>query len=180
MGPGRTAPCPAPSVSPRPEAPPSITLQGKVLSEQDEPLPGAYVKVAGTIQGTVVQLDGSFRLTLLKPPDPFTLEVSFVGYEIQSLSLRLQEVDKPLTIRLRETGVRAQEVVISASRVSETVMESPVTVLKMSAREIGEAPGINFFQNITFLKGVEQVSSSLTFQVINTRGFNSTTNPRFA
>lgn len=159
--------------------PTAITLQGKVLSATGEPLPGAYVKVVGTVQGSVAGVDGNFKLVLLSPSDPIELEASFVGYESSRLSIPLARAGQPITFTLQETGVRAQEVVISASRVSETVMQSPVTVLKMSAREVQEAPGLNLFQNITFVKGVEQVSSSLTFQVVNTRGFNATTNVRF-
>jgi len=161
------------------KAPTSVVLQGKVLSAEGEPLPGAYVKVQGTIQGTVAGANGEFRLVLLSPSDPIVLEASFVGYDPATVTVPLSKAGQPLTFQLQETGVRAQEVVISASRVSETVMNSAVTVLKMSAREVQEAPGLNLFQNITFVKGVEQVSSSLTFQVINTRGFNSTTNTRF-
>lgn len=159
--------------------PQSITLTGKVVSAEGEPLPGAYVKVAGTVQGAVAGANGEFRLVLLSPSDPIMLEASFVGYETATLGVSLAQAAQPLTITLQETGVRAQEVVISATRVSETVMNSPVTVLKMSAREVQEAPGINFFQNIPAVKGFDQVSSSLTFQIVNARGFNSPNNTRF-
>jgi outer membrane receptor protein involved in Fe transport len=157
----------------------AVTIRGRVVGEDGEPLAGAYIRVRGTVQGSVAGVDGSFQITLLSPKEPIELEVSYVGYEPQVISASLEEGQKGITITLRETGVQTQEVVISASRVPEAVMQSPVTVLKMSAREILEAPGVSLFQNITFLKGAEQVSSSLTFQVVNTRGFNSTTNTRF-
>lgn len=175
----RERPQSIPVPAPESRRPTGITLQGKVVSPEGEPLAGAYIRVRGSVQGTVAGANGEFRLTLLSPSDPITLEVSFVGYEPLTVSISLAEAARPLTLTLQETGVRAQEVVISASRVSETVMSSTVTVLKMSAREVQEAPGINIFQNITFVKGVEQVSSSLTFQIVNARGFNSTNNTRF-
>jgi iron complex outermembrane receptor protein len=156
-----------------------VTIRGRVVGEDGEPLAGAYIRVRGTVQGSVAGVDGSFQITLLSPKEPIELEVSYVGYEPQVISASLEEGQKGITITLRETGVQTQEVVISGSRVPEAVMQSPVTVLKMSAREILEAPGVSLFQNITFLKGAEQVSSSLTFQIVNTRGFNSTTNTRF-
>lgn len=170
-----------PTLAPKPDSrrPSGVTLQGKVLSPEGEPLSGAYIRVKGSIQGTVAGANGEFRLTLLSPEDPIILEVSFVGYEPLTMEVPLAQAAKPLTLTLQETGVRAQEVVISASRVSETVMSSTVTVAKMSSREIQEAPGVNIFQNITFVKGVDQVSSSLTFQIVNARGFNSTNNTRF-
>lgn len=157
----------------------SITIRGQVVDKSGEPLAGAYVRVRGTIQGGVAGVDGRFQIVLLSPQEPIVLEASFVGYSPAERSLRLVEAQQPITIMLEETGVQAQEVVISGSRVPEAVMTSPVTVLKMSAREISEAPGLNLFQNITFIKGAEHISSSLTFQIINTRGFNSTANTRF-
>jgi iron complex outermembrane receptor protein len=157
----------------------AVTIRGRVVGKDGEPLAGAYIRVRGTVQGSVAGVDGSFQITLLSPKEPIELEVSYVGYEPQVISTSLEEGQKGITITLRETGVQTQEVVISASRVPEAVMQSPVTVLKMSAREILEAPGVSLFQNITFLKGAEQVSSSLTFQIVNTRGFNSTANTRF-
>ncbi len=157
----------------------AVTIKGRIVGSDGEPLPGAYVKVKGTIQGNVADIAGDFQIVLLSPADPVELEVSFVGYEPQVLSVPLAEAQRRITITLKETGVQAQEVVISASRVPEAVMQSPVTVLRMSAREVLEAPGVSLFQNITLLKGMEQVSTSLTFQVINTRGFNSTNNTRF-
>jgi outer membrane receptor protein involved in Fe transport len=167
------------------EAPPkptvqSVTITGRIVGTDGEPLSGAYIKVKGTVQGSVADLEGNFKITLLAPPDPVELEVSFVGYEPKTEQVPLsQAAAQGLMITLQEAGVQAQEVVISSSRVPEAVMQSPVTVLKMSSREVLEAPGLNLFQNITFVKGAEQVSSSLTFQIINTRGFNSTTNTRF-
>ena len=158
---------------------PSYVLTGKVVSAAGEPLPGAYVRVVGTVQGAVAGVDGTFRIALLSPSDPIQVEASFVGHESIRLTLPLAQADQPLTLTLRETGVQAQEVVISATRVSETVMESPVTILKMSSREIAESPGLNLFQNAAFLKSAELTSVSLTYQVINTRGFNGTNNYRF-
>ena len=157
----------------------AVTLRGRVVGLDGEPLAGAYVKVRGTVQGSVAGGDGSFQIVLLAPKDPVELEVSFVGYEPQVVSVSLADAQRGILVTLRETGVQAQEVVISGSRVPEAVMQSPVTVLKMSAREVSEAPGVSLFQNITFLKAAEQVSSSLTFQIVNTRGFNSTSNTRF-
>ncbi|MCX8112792.1 MAG: TonB-dependent receptor [Bacteroidia bacterium] len=168
-----------PRTEPKATRPSAITITGQVTSEQGEPLSGAYIRVQGSVQGAVAGTDGSFKLILLSPSDSIRLEVSFVGYEPAIQTLSLQQATQPLKITLREVGTRAQEVVISATRVSETIMNSPVTVLKMSAREVIEAPGLNLMQNIPFVKGVEQVSTSLTFQVVNSRGFNSTNNTRF-
>jgi outer membrane receptor protein involved in Fe transport len=72
------------------------------------------------------------------------------------------------------------EVVVSASRVEESFLQSPVTVEKLNARAIRLSPAPSFFDAIEHLKGVQVITPSLGFKVINARGFANTTNVRFA
>ena len=72
------------------------------------------------------------------------------------------------------------EVVVSASRVEESFLQSPVTVEKLNARAIKLSASPSFFDAIEHLKGVQMLTPSLGFRVINVRGFTNTTNVRFA
>ncbi|MGI4759868.1 MAG: TonB-dependent receptor [Janthinobacterium lividum] len=72
------------------------------------------------------------------------------------------------------------EVVVSASRVEESILRSPVTVEKLNARAIRLSPSASFFDAIEGLKGVQVITPSIGFKVINARGFTNTTNVRFA
>jgi len=72
------------------------------------------------------------------------------------------------------------EVVVSASRVEESFLQSPVTVEKLNARAIRLSPAPSFFDAIENLKGVQVITPSIGFKVINARGFTNTTNVRFA
>ena len=72
------------------------------------------------------------------------------------------------------------EVVVSASRVEESFLQSPVTVEKLNARAIRLSPAPSFFDAIDNLKGVQVITPSIGFKVINARGFTNTTNVRFA
>ena len=73
-----------------------------------------------------------------------------------------------------------QEIVVSASRAEETLLLSPVTVEKLSARALRLSAAPSFFEAVAQLKGVQVLTPSLGFQVINARGFANTTNVRFA
>jgi outer membrane receptor protein involved in Fe transport len=77
-------------------------------------------------------------------------------------------------------GVALQEVVVSASRVEESILQSPVTVEKLNARALRLTPAPSFFDAIEQLKGVQVLTPSLGFKVVNARGFANTTNVRFA
>ncbi|MBR5068281.1 MAG: carboxypeptidase-like regulatory domain-containing protein, partial [Bacteroidales bacterium] len=61
------------------EAPaPNIKVKGQVVDDTGEPLTGATIKVKGTANGTITDLDGNFELSV----DPnATLEVSYVGFQ---------------------------------------------------------------------------------------------------
>ncbi len=72
-----------------------------------------------------------------------------------------------------------RQVVVSASRIPESILKSPVAIEKLDARAIRESPSVNFYDGLVNLKSVDMVTSSLTYKQINTRGFNDTGNSRF-
>lgn len=72
------------------------------------------------------------------------------------------------------------EVVVTASRVEESFLRSPVTVEKLGLKAIRLSAAPSFFDAIENLKGVQVITPSLGFKVLNARGFANTTNVRFA
>src|SRR5438067_2018979 len=70
--------------------------------------------------------------------------------------------------------VRLNETLVRGSRISEKLKESPLTIESMDIIGIRETPAVNFYEGLGSLKGVDLVSPSLAFKVLNTRGFNST------
>ncbi|UOQ77594.1 TonB-dependent receptor [Hymenobacter sp. 5516J-16] len=84
---------------------------------------------------------------------------------------------------LRQSGLadttRLGEVVVAASKVEESILQSPVTVEKLTARQLRLTPAPSFFEAIEHVKGVQVITPSLGFKVINARGFSNTTNVRF-
>ncbi|RIY09859.1 TonB-dependent receptor [Hymenobacter rubripertinctus] len=59
-------------------------------------------------------------------------------------------------------------------------MQSPVTVEKLNARALRLAPAPSFFDALAQVKGVQVLTPSLGFKVLNARSFANTTNVRFA
>ncbi|MCX8482114.1 MAG: TonB-dependent receptor [Crocinitomicaceae bacterium] len=71
------------------------------------------------------------------------------------------------------------EVVVSASRTPEKVLQSPVTIERMGIREIKKTASPSYYDGLEDLKEVQMNTSSLTFKSINTRGFATVANVRF-
>jgi iron complex outermembrane receptor protein len=72
-----------------------------------------------------------------------------------------------------------EEVVVSASRKTESKLQAPVSIEKLSGSAIKSNAQPSFFDAIETVKGVQMITPSLGFKAINARGFTNTTNVRF-
>ncbi len=147
-------------------------LKAKISSSTDnEPLIGATVIIKGTNEGAATDFDGKFELkTILKVP--FTLVVSYLGYETKEVSVT--SFSKVLDLKLEESGVSISDINVTGQRVSQKQKESPLTIESMDLLAIKATPSDNFYDGLGSMKGVDLTAASLGFKVINTRGFNST------
>lgn len=144
--------------------------------DSSEPLVGVNIIIKGRLTGTVTDSKGNFKLTTNSQP-PFTVVVSSIGYERQEIEVTSSS--QSLDILLVAKAELMPEMVVAASRVEESILQSPVSIEKMDIKLIKETPSMSFYEGLQNLKGVEMVTSGLTFSQINTRGFNSTGNSRF-
>jgi len=154
------------------------TISGNVTeAETGEPLIGVNILVQDRVVGTISDVEGNFTLNVQLPP-PLTILVSMVGFETQTITIT-EETVSGLQIQMAENILLGQEIVVSASRVEESIMQSPVTVEKLDILAIQQAAAPNFFEALTHVKGVTTSTGSLTFNAINTRGFATIANVRF-
>ena len=154
-----------------------IEVAGKVTEQEShQGLPGVSVGIIGSVTGTITNDSGYFALrTRLK--FPFTLTFSSVGFQTQEFEVR--GIESRLNIALATQTVLGKEVVVSASRIAESRLKSPVAIEKLDIRAIKEAAAPSFYDALENVKGVQMTTSSLTFKVPNTRGFNIPNNFRF-
>jgi len=144
----------------------SITIAGS-----DEPLVGAKVVILGQQAGGITNGAGKF---IIKSPvsAPFTLQITYVGFD--SLNYEVTSTAKEIKLEMVESQFYTDEVVVTASIISEKQKEEPLTIESLSINAIKETPSVNFYTALGSLKGVDLTSASMGFKIINTRGFNST------
>jgi outer membrane receptor protein involved in Fe transport len=154
-----------------------IEISGNVV-EQDskQPIEGVSVQVKGTVAGTVTTSNGTFKL-VTRTKFPLTLVFSSTGFQQQEFEV--QSISSNISIALVTQTILGKEVVVSASRVAESILKSPVAIEKLDIRAIRETPAPSFYDALENIKGVQMTTSSLTFKVPNTRGFNIPNNFRF-
>ena len=150
----------------------SGVVQNSVTAEKSS---AVSVTVQGTDLGTYTDDKGAFSLNVKSLPA--TLIFSSIGFKQQSLVVT-SSVNN-ISIKFEPTNSLGQEVVVSASRVPQKILESPVSIERVSAAALRNAPAVNFYDVVATLKGVDITTSSLTFKTPTTRGFGGSGNVRF-
>lgn len=154
----------------------SMVVSGSVTDKlTKQPIPGASVTVKGKSVGSSTDLKGQFSFSTTEKA-PLTLVVSYVGYTSAEKQVT---VTTNIAVELESNVILGQEVVISASRTPERILESPVSIERISSAALKELPAPSFYEALNNLKGVEMSAQSLTFKSVNTRGFNANGNTRF-
>jgi outer membrane receptor protein involved in Fe transport len=155
----------------------SVVISGLVNDKlTKQPIPGVGITVKGTTSGTATDANGRYSFSTTQKA-PFILVISFLGYT--SVEREISGNTSGIITELEQVAILGQEVVISASRTPERILESPVSVERMGQNTIKELSAPSFYDALSNMKGVEISTQSLTFKSINTRGFNSNGNTRF-
>ncbi len=154
----------------------AVKIKG-TISSGNELLSGISITVKDRSTGTSTNSKGEFNLSVSNMKLPFTIVVSGVGYEPQEVTIG--SVNSTVNISLNASAILLNEVVSAATRVNQSILQSPVSIEKMTLKAIKENPSFTFYDGLQSLKGMEVVTSSITYKQVNTRGFNSTGNSRF-
>ncbi len=152
-------------------------IKGTVAdADTKEPVIGANITVKGKLIGTITDNKGNFTLNTTAKL-PLELIISSLGFQKQEI--KVNDADETVSVGLKQKSELMDDVVVSASRVEENILKSPVSIEKMDLKSIRESPSINFYDGLQNIKSLEMVTSGITYKQINTRGFNDTGNARF-
>src|SRR5258705_8566478 len=135
-----------------------IYISGKVNDkETGKPLAGVSVEIKGTISGTITSDSGSFSLRT-KNKFPLTLVFTSIGFAPQEYIVK--GIESNLYVALETQTALGNEVVVTASRVSESRLKSPVAIEKLDIRAIRETASPNFYYALQNVTGVQMTTSS--------------------
>jgi outer membrane receptor protein involved in Fe transport len=156
---------------------PSNTISGTVKNNKNkEAVTSVSVSIKGAATvGTFTDDKGNFKLTTHQA-FPITLVFSSIGYETKEVLVTSST--QAVTVDFEPSYAIGTEVTVSASRVSERILESPVSVERINATAIRNAATPNYYDMLANLKGVDVVNGSMTFKSVGTRGFNLNGNLR--
>ena len=154
----------------------SAIISGIVLDEKNEPVAAASITVKGTKNGAITDSTGHFSF-IFNQKFPFRLVISSIGFAEQEVEVK--NSNSKLAVQLSTQSFLANEIVVTASRKEEKLLHSPVSIEKLDIKSLKETPAASFYDALGNVKGVQLTTSSITFKVPNTRGFNIPNNFRF-
>ena len=120
-------------------------LQGNVTDRQGEPLIGASVRLSGTSQGTMTDVNGSFQLSI--PEDCSYIEVSYIGMKPQRVSIDKKDF---VRVTLEEDSQMLNDFVVTGIfKKQESVFTgSALTITKKELDQFGDKNLVNSLANI--------------------------------
>ena len=155
------------------------SLTGRIAANDGMALFGASIVVGGDAlnesRGTTSDSEGAFFVEGL-PPGVYDVTASFLGYEsltVASVAVRSGETTR-LDIGLAATTLIGQQVVVSASRKQEKLLDAPASVSVVELDEIKDRPALTVSDYIQDLGGVDQAKVGVAQSATVVRGFNST------
>ena len=109
----------------------NLTIKGKILDTDGNPIPGASVLIKGTIMGTTTDIEGDY--TLRNVPKGTVLQFSFIGYVTQEV---IVESKTTINVIMLEDTKSLEEVTIVAfgTQKKESVLASITTISPKNLR----------------------------------------------
>ena len=131
----------------------NMTVTGKVVDQNNEPVIGAYVVVVGTTVGTSTDVDGFYSIN---SPANATLQFTCIGYKTQEVAVSGRKV---VDVILAEDAEMLQETVVTALGIKKDRKALGYSVTEVKADELlrnkqtnvinslaGKVPGVNVTQ----------------------------------
>ncbi|MCY7358489.1 MAG: TonB-dependent receptor, partial [Rudanella sp.] len=148
----------------------NATVSGRVIDARtNKKLVGATVSIKGTTNGSSTNENGQFTL-ITGQKLPFTVIVSFVGYQTNEVLISSDNID----IKLGEGSTQLSDVVITSRRRQESAQNVPIPISVVRGAVAEDAGAFNVNRLKELVPTVQLYSSNPRNTTLNIRGLGST------
>ena len=149
-------------------------------SASKQVLTGAVIRIKGVTNGTTTDVDGKFALVTAQKI-PFTIVVTYVGYETQEVAVN----GSPVNIRLKEQNNQLNDVVVVGYG-TQTRKSLTSAVATIAVNEVKDMPKATFAEQLQGKASGLQVSAStgipgdgMFIRVRGTTSINASNDPLY-
>ncbi|HEU0055330.1 MAG TPA: TonB-dependent receptor, partial [Longimicrobium sp.] len=154
------------------------TIRGTVSAGDGDAVRSAQVTVVGTRLTAFTGPMGAFTLAGV-PAGAHRIRVSRAGFLASEQDVTVRAGEETLVaVKLNDSPVELDEMVVSASRRVERRSEAPATVTRVGPEVLDNVAGNSFVGALKQANGLDFVQVGMTAVAINARGFNSSFNNR--
>jgi iron complex outermembrane receptor protein len=154
------------------------TIRGKVTDNTSgKALKEATVEVEGTELSTRTEKDGSYVFRDMKPGTHKVI-IKVPGYENLAQSVTVSAGQEAVVDLGLTHGRDIEEVVITATRTKEKILDAPTTVEAVTSDELALKGGSSYLAALSHVKGIDYAESGISDKRISARGFNNQFNSR--
>jgi outer membrane receptor for ferrienterochelin and colicin len=147
-------------------------ISGQVYhADTKEPLAFVNVFLDSLFVGTATANNGKFVIRYIQP-GTYRLVASHIGFETYGEYIQVAP-GKLISrqIALRPTEVRAEEVIVTASRREQTAQMAPASVVILNARDLRERSVVTFDQALEMVPGISvHRAAGISVQSLSIRG----------
>ena len=127
----------------KPKETPAKKVSGMVIDENNEPLIGVNIKVEGSSEGAITDIDGNFNIMA---PQGSTLSFTYVGYTPQTVKI----TDKSIyEIRLASDTKQLNEVVVTALGIKREQKALSYNVQQVKNDQLTTIKDANFVNSLS-------------------------------
>jgi len=160
-----------------PAAAQSGSITGRVIASDSRPIAGARVEArqaGGALAGNATTDDtGQFRIVNLAEGS-YSVTVTRIGYQLQRIDgVQVGTGIATTDVTMAPIASQLEQVVTTASRAPEKILDAPASVSVVNEKEINERPSITVTDHIATLPGIDVARGGLMQANVVARGFNN-------
>ncbi len=151
-----------------------VNVSGKVTDGNGNPVSGAIVIEKGTSNGVRTGSDGSYTLTVPANRIPTSVMARYLGLGSLEVAVDGTSTDVSFNPSLGGQSNRSiNEVVVSASKKSEKILNAPASVSILSESRIQQNSSLSVVDNLRKVAAVDLMPTGLVSNNVVVRGFNN-------
>jgi len=145
-------------------------VSGQVSDNTKAPMIGVNVLPPGGSEGTITDIDGKFEIQI--PQETKALLFKYVGFEEKEIKLNPSLSQEEIYVRLSSSEIGLNQVIVSASKRKEKLIDAPASVTVIQAKQLETTPAVTVVDNLKKIPGVDVMMTGVAASNVTVRGFN--------